>query len=144
MGRSRIRGGCSPVNHVDLGTCPQEAIREEILECGRHLEQLLDQRVTMFSFPFGRISNIRGEAVQVIRESYTVLFSAHGGFIGSQTDSFDIPRMGVSYEASPLPATATGGLSTQPSGGMVQALAHYGSPRRFVLHKFKTEQMASS
>lgn len=97
-----FEAGAHTVNHVDLGTCPPDRIRAEIVECGQHLKQLVGQEITLFSFPFGRIDNIRGEAVEIIRSSYSALFSAHGGFIGRNTDVYDIPRMGVSYEASPL------------------------------------------
>lgn len=97
-----FEAGAHTINHVNLGTCPPDRIHAEIVECGQHLKQLLGQDITLFSFPFGRIDNIRGEAVEIIRNSYSALFSAHGGFIGRDTDVYDIPRMGVSYEASPL------------------------------------------
>ena len=38
----------------------------------------------------------------VVEAGYRALFSAHGGFIGDDTELFDIPRIGVSSEHSPL------------------------------------------
>jgi len=95
--------GAHTVNHVDLGSYPPEQAGREITECGTALEALTGKPVRYFSFPFGRIDNIRSEAVASIREAgYVALFSAHGGFVESTTDPYDIPRIGASGELSPL------------------------------------------
>ena len=38
----------------------------------------------------------------VVEAGYQALFSAHGGFIGEETEFYDIPRIGVCSEHSPL------------------------------------------
>ena len=91
------------VNHVDLGAVSLEQARIEVEESGRQLEQTISAPVRMFSFPFGRLDNIREEVrAIVVKAGYSALFSAHGGFIDENTSLFDIPRIGVSSDHSPL------------------------------------------
>jgi peptidoglycan/xylan/chitin deacetylase (PgdA/CDA1 family) len=95
--------GSHTVNHVDLGAVDIEQARLEVFESRRQLEQILKRPVLLFSFPFGRLENIREEVRQMVRNAgYQALFSAHGGFPDDSTDPFDIPRFGVSWEHSPL------------------------------------------
>ena len=91
------------VNHVDLGKVELEQARVEVLESRRQLEQMTGREVMLFSFPFGGIHNIRPEVrTMVMQAGYRALFSAHGGFIGEDTELYDIPRIGVFSEHSPL------------------------------------------
>ena len=91
------------VNHVDLGAVSLEQARIEVEESGRQLEQTISAPVRMFSFPFGRLDNIREEVRAIVMKAgYSALFSAHGGFIDENTSLFDIPRIGVSSDHSPL------------------------------------------
>jgi peptidoglycan/xylan/chitin deacetylase (PgdA/CDA1 family) len=95
--------GAHTVNHVDLGKCPREIARAEIADCGRHLQDLTGKTVDLFSFPFGGVANITRDAIDDIQSAgYVALFSAHGGFVKPDTNVYDIPRMGISYEASAL------------------------------------------
>ena len=91
------------VNHVDLGTLEPAQAQAEVLESRRQLEQITSRPVLLFSFPFGRVQNIREEVRQmIIAAGYRALFSAHGGFVNNGTSLFDIPRIGVSSDHSPL------------------------------------------
>jgi peptidoglycan/xylan/chitin deacetylase (PgdA/CDA1 family) len=95
--------GAHTVNHVDLGKCPRETARDEIVDCGRRLQELTGRTVNLFSFPFGGVANITSDAIEDIQSAgYIALFSAHGGFLKEDTSVYDIPRMGISYEASAL------------------------------------------
>ena len=95
--------GAHTVNHVDLGRCAVEAADSEAVECGQALQRILDKPIDLFSFPFGRVDNIRTATRRAISTAgYVALFSSHGGFIGPRTDPYDIPRMGCSYESSPV------------------------------------------
>jgi len=104
--------GAHTVNHIDLGaSCVEEAIFE-ILGSRSQLEAFLNghspsaansQKITLFSFPFGTIRNIRPEVVEVVRKAgFSALFSAYGGFVGSNTDLYDVPREGCSGSHRPL------------------------------------------
>lgn len=91
------------VNHADLGAVSLEQASVEVIESRRQLEELTGRPVLLFSFPFGKISNIREEVRQmVVGAGYKALFSAGGGFIDGHTQLFDIPRFGVSTDQSPL------------------------------------------
>jgi peptidoglycan/xylan/chitin deacetylase (PgdA/CDA1 family) len=91
------------VNHVDLGKVDPEQARQEVFESRRQLEQMTGAPVDLFSFPFGGLHNIRGEVRNMVEEGgYHALFSAHGGFINGDTELYDIPRIGVGSEHSPL------------------------------------------
>lgn len=95
--------GAHTVNHADLGQATLEQARTEVYESRRDLERILGSPVTLFSFPFGGLENIREEVRQLVAEAgYSALFSAHGGFISADTGPLDIPRFGVSSDHSPL------------------------------------------
>ena len=94
--------GAHTANHVDLGTCPIEEAQREIQECVDELKRMTGRDVTLFSYPFGKERNIRRELVPFIAERCECMFSAFGGFVGSGTDLFDIPRFGVSGMHHPL------------------------------------------
>lgn len=95
--------GAHTVNHVNLGTCTLEETRFEIVESGAQLERMIGQPVKLFSFPFGKMKDIRPEATDFIREAgYSALFSAYGGFVDEDTSLWDIPRIGVGEEHLPL------------------------------------------
>jgi folate-dependent phosphoribosylglycinamide formyltransferase PurN/peptidoglycan/xylan/chitin deacetylase (PgdA/CDA1 family) len=91
------------VNHVDLGSVSLEQAQVEVVESGRQLERLMSRPVPLFSFPFGRLDNIREEVRKMVMAAgYQALFSAHGGFLNENTSLYDVPRIGVSSDHSPL------------------------------------------
>jgi peptidoglycan/xylan/chitin deacetylase (PgdA/CDA1 family) len=101
--------GAHTVSHVDLGTCDHAEAELEVTQSRSQLETILSNtqggrpHVDMMSFPFGAARNIRGEVVSLIRDAgYTALFSAHGGFVRSDCDPFDIPRVGCCSDVRPL------------------------------------------
>jgi len=95
--------GAHTVNHVDLGKCAAEIAKMEIAQCGQDLQKIIGRSVNLFSFPFGRQANISGSARHIVQTNgYIALFSAHGGFIGPSTNAYDIPRIGASFESSPV------------------------------------------
>lgn len=95
--------GAHTINHVDLGECDLENARLEISGSKSQLEEMLGTPVTLFSFPFGAITNIRPETQLIVRQAgYSALFSAHGGFAGTETSLWDMPRFGVSADHRPL------------------------------------------
>jgi peptidoglycan/xylan/chitin deacetylase (PgdA/CDA1 family) len=95
--------GAHTVNHVNLGQCELEQARFEIVESGRQLQAATGQPVSLFSFPFGRIQDIRPEVRAFVKEAgYAALFSAHGGFADPGSDLWDIPRIGVGEGHKPL------------------------------------------
>ena len=70
--------GAHTFDHADLGQCELDEARFEIVECRVQLEPVLngneassgrERRIVLFSFPFGRIQNIRPKVVALIREA---------------------------------------------------------------------------
>jgi peptidoglycan/xylan/chitin deacetylase (PgdA/CDA1 family) len=95
--------GAHTADHVDLGRCTVEAANFEVVACGEALGKIIGRPIDLFSFPFGRVDNICEPTRRAISEAgYVALFSAHGGFIGPDTDPYDIPRMGSSGESPPV------------------------------------------
>jgi peptidoglycan/xylan/chitin deacetylase (PgdA/CDA1 family) len=103
LGGLGVEVAAHTVNHVDLGSISLAEAQVEVTESRRELEQLIAHPVPLFSFPFGGMRNIREEVREMVRSAgYRALFSAHGGFVDRETKIFDIPRLGVSSDHSPL------------------------------------------
>jgi peptidoglycan/xylan/chitin deacetylase (PgdA/CDA1 family) len=103
LGGLGVEVAAHTVNHVDLGSISLAEAQVEVTESRRELEQLIAHPVPLFSFPFGGMRNIREEVREMVRSAgYRALFSAHGGFVDRDTKIFDIPRLGVSSDHSPL------------------------------------------
>jgi len=77
MGGAGFDVGAHTVDHVDLGRCTVEAAESEVVECGRALVRIIGKPIDLFSFPFGRVDNIRNETRQAISAAgYVALFSS--------------------------------------------------------------------
>jgi peptidoglycan/xylan/chitin deacetylase (PgdA/CDA1 family) len=99
----RFEIGSHTVNHVDLGRCSYEVAVNELVQSKRDLEMILDKPVTLFSYPFGKKTNIRPEVVELVRKAnYEAMFSAYGGYVTGKSDLFNLPRVGVSSRFRPL------------------------------------------
>jgi len=95
--------GAHTVNHVNLGACSIDEAEDEISGSVRELEQMTGRPVTLFSFPFGRRDNIRGELRQAVAATgCACMFSAFGGTVDASTDAYAIPRFGASAMHKPL------------------------------------------
>jgi peptidoglycan/xylan/chitin deacetylase (PgdA/CDA1 family) len=98
-----VEVGAHTINHVNLGKISEEEVVREVIGSRRDLESILGSPVVLFSFPFGRISDISDAARGVVEGSgFRALFSAHGGVIKKNCSRFDIPRRGASTEHRPL------------------------------------------
>jgi peptidoglycan/xylan/chitin deacetylase (PgdA/CDA1 family) len=103
MAAAQFEIGAHTVNHVDLGAISLADAEFEIAESASQLRRLTGSPVTLFSFPFGQEVNMRRELRTVVQETgCECIFSAHGGFIDSRTDPFDIPRFAASSMHAPL------------------------------------------
>jgi len=95
--------GSHSVNHVDLGQCSYEEAVTEVSQSKKDLEALLGESVSWFSYPFGEITNIRAEIIDLVREAgYEAMFSAYGGYVTSSSDLFNLHRVGASGQFRPL------------------------------------------
>jgi len=59
--------------------------------------------VVLFSYPYGKTSDVRPETTQLAKEAgYTAMFSAYGGHVNWKTSLFDIPRFGIDDDSCGL------------------------------------------
>jgi hypothetical protein len=69
----------------------------------RALERMTGRPVALFSFPFGRRANIRGDLRQAVAAAgCECMFSAFGGIVDATTEVYAIPRFGASAMHKPL------------------------------------------
>jgi peptidoglycan/xylan/chitin deacetylase (PgdA/CDA1 family) len=95
--------GAHTVNHADLGACSLADAEREISESVRALERMTGRPVALFSFPFGRRANIRGDLRQAVAAAgCECMFSAFGGIVDATTEVYAIPRFGASAMHKPL------------------------------------------
>jgi len=100
---SGMEVGAHTVNHVNLGKISREEVVHEVMGSRHDLERILGAPVVLFSFPFGRLSDISDAARDVVQGAgFRALFSAHGGVIKKHCNRFDLPRRGASTEHRPL------------------------------------------
>jgi peptidoglycan/xylan/chitin deacetylase (PgdA/CDA1 family) len=98
--RAMAANGCEvgshTVTHIDLGRAGDETIAAELAQSKRDLEAIIHRPVVLFAFPFGRETNIRGGAEELVRRAgYRAIFSAYGGYVTDASDLFDLRRVGV-------------------------------------------------
>jgi peptidoglycan/xylan/chitin deacetylase (PgdA/CDA1 family) len=95
--------GAHTVNHVDLGTCPMDEARDEIRGSVQQLAAITGDDISLFSFPFGKESNIRSEIRDAVAAAgCSCMFSAFGGVVDASTDLYDVHRFGASDMHSPF------------------------------------------
>lgn len=95
--------GSHTVNHIDLGRASGETIAAELAQSKRDLEAIVGGHVVLFSFPFGRETNVRPGVEKLVRDAgYRAMFSAHGGHVTGMSRPFDLPRVGVGGGTRPL------------------------------------------
>jgi len=95
--------GAHTVNHVDLGQCSLDEASKEVKQSREDLEKVLGRPVKVFSYPFGKKTNIRAEVAGLVKQAgYEALFSAYGGYVTKSSDLFNLPRTGASGNTRPL------------------------------------------
>lgn len=108
----RSRGfeiGAHTVNHIDLAAAPSEQVRDELKRSRADLEEVLGERVDLFSYPFGGAAHIDDRVRELVREAgFRCCASCHGGFIRPGTDPMSLNRIPVgSWYSSPRHLAAT-------------------------------------
>jgi peptidoglycan/xylan/chitin deacetylase (PgdA/CDA1 family) len=88
-----VEVGAHTVSHPVLSALPAAVQRDEIIRGRVRLEEILGHAVTHFSYPHGRYSD---ETVGILRSSgFASACSSRSGFVNSDTDSFQLPRMQI-------------------------------------------------
>lgn len=96
----RSRGfeiGSHTMNHVDLGIVDGDEAVTEIVGSRERLSRELNEKIELFTYPYGRIKQITEENRQRVRAAgYSCCMSAYGGAVAPETDPFLIKRAPIS------------------------------------------------
>jgi len=91
-----VEVGAHTVTHPTLSALSAAAQRDEISASKALLEQVVDQPIVSFSYPFGRRTDYSDETVSIVRQAgFTAACSNFAGVVGHSTDRFQIPRVNV-------------------------------------------------
>ncbi|MHB8903446.1 MAG: polysaccharide deacetylase family protein [Thermoguttaceae bacterium] len=95
MAASGIEIGAHTASHADLGSIRDpRALRHEIVDATRRLEDLIQRPVRYFAFPFGQYVNLSSAAFQVARDAgFDGVCSAYGGYNFPGDDPFHLQRI---------------------------------------------------
>lgn len=91
--------GSHAVHHKMFRYLNNDEICNELKDSREYLQQLTGQSVDSFAFPYGRLVEVSGSAIQQIRQSeYSFSFSAISGNLRLRwfTSKFFLPRVNVS------------------------------------------------
>lgn len=95
--------GSHTVSHLNCATSPRDKVWEELVTSKTAITEQLGIRNVPFAYPFGGRDDIDEEAVALVkRAGYSSCFSAFGGYVGSEMNRYDIPRVGISSNFSLL------------------------------------------
>ena len=97
----RYTVGNHTFSHPDLSELPNgDAVREEVVDAKRWLEERFDVSVDCFSYPYGRVDE---RAAEVVAETHDVVVTSEPSLVGSPPDPLSVPRLDAC-----LPATTVG------------------------------------
>ena len=87
--------GAHTRTHADIGQIlDSERLHDEIVTARDELENLIEQPVRYFAFPYGQHANMSGAAFELARDSgYEAVCSAYGGYNFPGEDSFHLQRI---------------------------------------------------
>jgi peptidoglycan/xylan/chitin deacetylase (PgdA/CDA1 family) len=94
MRRAGMQIGAHTVSHPILATLPPPEARDEIRNSKHHLEDLLDEPVTLFAYPNGKPGeDYSPQSVEIAKDlGFEAAVSTTWGASHAQTDLFQIPR----------------------------------------------------
>jgi peptidoglycan/xylan/chitin deacetylase (PgdA/CDA1 family) len=84
--------GSHTIRHLSLDRQPADVVREEVVGCKAHLEQLLQRPVPLFAYPYGRQDAL---SAALVRQTYTAAVTTEPALVGLTADSMRLPRVEV-------------------------------------------------
>lgn len=85
--------GAHTVTHPILADLPLEAQREEIFSSKKRLEDILGERISCFSYPFGRRGDYTGDTVRLVRDAgFDCACSNFPCLVTPKSDPYQLPR----------------------------------------------------
>ena len=94
LSRSGIEIGAHSRTHPNLGAIADEnALYDEVIAATNELEELVQQKIRYFAFPFGQMENLNARVFQMLHNhGIEAVCSAHGGFNEIGDDPFYLRR----------------------------------------------------
>jgi len=91
-----IEFGAHTVTHPSLARLSRTEQTNEIRSSKRTLEDILNQPVESFAYPFGRMTDYTSDTVALVRDaSFTIACANVSGRTSASTDPLQLPRMHV-------------------------------------------------
>lgn len=91
---SAIEVGAHTATHPVLSALPVEAQREEIVQSKARLEEILNEEVTSFSYPYGTQTDYCPATVDLVKTAgFACACSNFAGVAGPGTSPFELPRV---------------------------------------------------
>ena len=98
VAESGIDIGGHTVNHIKLGEVLLNEANREIINCKKHLENVISKPLHSFSYPHGSYNN---EIAQLVRSlGFDCAVTCKSTFIYGNEDVFQLPRKYVTYKES--------------------------------------------
>lgn len=91
-----IEVGAHTATHPVLSMLPMAEQRIEIQKSKERLEQILERPIRSFAYPYGSLSDYKGETVKAVREmGFDCACSTFANVVGDGCDRFQLPRFVV-------------------------------------------------
>jgi peptidoglycan/xylan/chitin deacetylase (PgdA/CDA1 family) len=88
-----VEVGGHTMSHPVLSTLPPDRQRDEINQSRKLLQEIVDDRITGFAYPYGGDRDYTGETVDMVREAgFESAFSASSGRVRKESEAFRLPR----------------------------------------------------
>ena len=99
-------------NHPDLGKIhDQEQLFDEVITASKEMEELIEQKIRYFAFPFGKFENLNPVVFKMLKdEGFDGVCSAYGGLNEIGADPFFLQRI----HGDPMLARIKNWLSGDP------------------------------
>jgi peptidoglycan/xylan/chitin deacetylase (PgdA/CDA1 family) len=89
-----IEIGSHTKNHVSLSAIDEELQYKEINESKKYLEDVLSQKITLFSYPFGQKKDYNKTTIEILKRlNFHMACSNFPGRVYKTTDRFQLPRI---------------------------------------------------
>lgn len=84
--------GGHTLNHVCLSRLPKNEQKKEIEENKKHLEKIINKKISAFSYPYGGKADYNQDSIEIIKNNYEMAFSNFPGIIRNHTNVYELPR----------------------------------------------------
>jgi len=96
MGKNGIDFGSHTATHRILSEIDRVAAREEIINSKFELEDLLNQKIQFFSYPYGKKWHFNKHIKDEVKKAgYKAAFTTENGEINRNSDLFELKRIGI-------------------------------------------------